>query len=89
MNGSIDAAVIREQGVVFAVVAVKPHVLNEPEKRAAAVGELRAALGQPLIVLMSQDNRGKATFWGRSDLVRFLSRVPTSAMPWKRYRRAA
>jgi hypothetical protein len=80
-----DGALIREQGVPFAVVAVKPHVVqNRMEAGRAAAGFQPAFPGVP-IVLMAQDGHGVPTHLGRRDLVNFLSSVPMRAIRWKRY----
>lgn len=80
-----EGALVREQGVTFAVVIVKPHVLNsQSESGRVAAGFQPAFPGTP-IVLMAQNHRGAPTYMGRRDLVNFLSRVPVNAIPWKRY----
>ena len=40
--------------------------------------------GMP-VVLMGQDARGQATYFGRRDIVNFLSNVSPSRIPWRRY----
>jgi hypothetical protein len=82
---SFDAALVREQGVTFAVVVVKPHVVNsDASRRQALVGFSGKFPGVP-IVLMAQDGRGRPTYWGRPDIVGFLAGVPFDALPWKRW----
>jgi hypothetical protein len=82
---SYDAALVREQGVTFAVVVVKPHVVNsDSSRRETAAGFAIHFPGVP-IVLMAQDGRGRPTYWGRPDIVRFLANVPVQALPWKRF----
>jgi hypothetical protein len=81
----IEGAVIKEQGQTFAVVVVKRHVTDNRHEAAEASRSFgRCFPGMP-IVLMSQDSRGVPTYFGRRDIANFLSRVPTSAIPWKRY----
>ena len=80
-----EAALVREQGVTFAVVVVKSHVLNSDSScREVATGFQPAFPGVP-VVLMAQNGRGRPTYWGRPDIVRFLARVPFQALPWKRW----
>jgi len=67
------------------VVSVKAHVLNSPRERAQVVQSFGGVVGGRPVVLIAQDARGQATFWGRSDIVRFLSAVPIRALPWRRY----
>lgn len=81
----IEGAVVREQGVVFAVVVVKSYVLTDRQAAAHAVATFSPVFGGVPVVLMAQDPRGRATYLGRPDLVRFLQGVPLSAVPWRRY----
>jgi hypothetical protein len=80
-----DGAVIKEQGVTFAVVVVKHHVLaSEREKRAARAAYTRFFPGMPL-VLMAQDSHGVPTYSGRPDIAKFLAGISMSRIPWKTY----
>lgn len=80
-----DGALIKEQGITFAVVVVKPHVLNNStDANNARVSFSRYFPAVP-IVLMAQDSRGVPTYQGRTDIVRFLSNVHPSRIPWKTY----
>lgn len=80
-----DGAVIREQGVTFAVVIVKPHVLeNRYEANTTITSFGRVFAGMP-VILMAQDRYGRATYYGRQDISNFLSRMNASRIPWKRY----
>lgn len=80
----VQGAVIREQGQTFAVVIVKPHVVQNRTAAADAIASFMPVFGVP-VVLMAQDGRGRPTFYGRSDIVRFLSGVPLQAIPWREY----
>lgn len=82
---TIDAALVREQGVTFAVVAVKNHAVSSDSSRREAMVAFGTQFPGVPIVLMAQDGRGRPTFWGRPDIVRFLAKVPVNALPWKRY----
>ncbi|MEN2673154.1 hypothetical protein [Herbaspirillum huttiense] len=80
-----QGAVIKEQGVTFAIVVVKPSVLqvrSTSENFASSMS--RYFPGVP-IILMAQDGRGRPSFWGRTDIVNFLSRISISQIPWKEY----
>lgn len=80
-----QGAVITEQGVTFAIVIVKRHVVdNRSEANATTVSFQPMFPGLP-IVLMAQDPGGTPTYYGRTDIARFLSNVPLSAVPWKEY----
>lgn len=82
----VHGAKIKEQGVTFAVVIVKSHVLNNRSEADKFIQSAQTFLfpGVP-VVLMAQDSRGKPTYYGRSDLSKFLANVPLSAIPWKEY----
>lgn len=80
----VQGAVIREQGQTFAVVIVKPHVVQNRAEANEAIAGLMPVFGVP-IVLMTQDGRGRPTYFGRPDIARFMSNVPLSAIPWKEY----
>lgn len=85
----LQGAVIKEQGVTFAIVIVKRHVLNnQHQSKDAQIGFSRFFPGLP-IILMAQDGHGVPTYYGRKDIVRFLSKIHISMIPWKEYRFAA
>ena len=80
-----EGALIKEQGVTFAVVIVKPHILdNSNESENARRGFQPVFPGVP-IILMAQDSRGIPTYFGRPDIVKFLANVSISRIPWKKY----
>jgi len=83
-NMRVQGAVIREQGQTFAVVIVKPHVVQDSGIAADTMRSFMPVFGVP-IVLMAQDGRGVPTYYGRRDLARFMSSVPLRAIPWKEY----
>ncbi len=81
----IQGALVKEQGVNFAIVIVKPFVLQstfEANKTRQSFASLFPGLP---IILMVQDGRGRPTYQGRTDIVNFLVNVPMSAIPWKEY----
>lgn len=80
----VQGAVIREQGQTFAVVVVKPHVVQNRSEAADAIRGFMPVFGVP-VVLMAQDGRGRPTFYGRPDIARFMSSVPLHAIPWREY----
>lgn len=83
MKGHV--ALVREQGVEFAVVAVKPHVLAKPKpQKDDLVSAYSLEFGVPA-VLMAQDARGRATYYGRRDLVNFLFHVLVEQLPWREF----
>jgi hypothetical protein len=80
-----EGAFLREQGVTFAIVIVKRHVLDNSRDADEAIASFRPAFPGVPIVLMGQDTTGRPTYYGRPDIARFLSRLPMRAIPWKRY----
>lgn len=69
-----QGAVIREQGVAFAVVIVKKQVLDNSAQAAATIRGFGPVFPGLPVVLMAQDLRGRPTDYGRTDIARFLSR---------------
>jgi hypothetical protein len=82
-------ALVREQGVNFAVVTVKPSVLNRPKSsKDELVATFSLEFGAPA-VLMAQDSRGVPTYYGRRDLVAWLSNILPEQLPWREFTLAA
>lgn len=84
---TLEGAVIKEQGVTFAVLIVRRSVLSLKSQADELIrtAQLNLFPGIP-VVLMAQDARGTPTYYGRQDIVRFMSSVPLSAVPWRKYR---
>jgi len=81
----IDGAVIKEQGITFAIVVVKAHVIQHSlTADQARSGYSGLFPGRP-IILMSQDTHGVPTYQGRKDIVKFLANLDISQIPWKTY----
>jgi len=80
----LEGAVIREQGITFGVLIVKNHVLSDPGARDRIVRQASRVFGGIPTVLMGQSG-GKAKFYGRKDIARFMATVPISSVPWQRY----
>lgn len=78
-------SVIREQGVTFAIVVVKKHVIDSSRSAGDAIAAFRPCFPGLPIVLMAQNHRGTPTYYGRPDISKFLASVPLSAIPWKKY----
>ena len=82
---TFQGAVVREQGVTFAVVVVKKHVIDGGSAAGRAIAAFEPAFPGLPVVLMEQDYRGTPTYYGRRDIARFLAGVPLGAIPWKQY----
>lgn len=80
-----DGAVIKEQGVTFAIVVVRSETLNNSIEIDKARRSFSPIFPGIPIILMAQNTRGIPTYQGRTDIVKFLSKVQPSRIPWKRY----
>jgi hypothetical protein len=79
------AAKIREQGVTFAVVVVRSHVVDDRSRANQLIHSLEPHFGWVPIVLMAEDYSGRARYYGRRDIAKFLTSVPVNAIPWYEY----
>lgn len=80
----VHGAVIREQGQTFAIVAVKPQVVQNSMTAAEVIRNFAPVFGVP-IVLMAQNGRGRPTYYGRADTARFMAGVPLRSIPRREY----
>ena len=80
-----EAALVKEQGVLFAVVVVKRHVLASPSERDEVAAAVQGYFPGYEAILMAQDSRGVPKYYGRRDIVKFLSEIHPSRLPWKKY----
>lgn len=80
-----QGAVIREQGVTFAIVVVKKTVIDFTSKTQEAMQAFSGIFQGLPVVLVAQDSKGVPTWFGRKDIVRFLANVPLYAIPWKKF----
>ena len=86
---TFEGAIIKEQGVTFGIMVVRPNALTEPSGQDQLVAQASRVFGGLPTVLMAQQQGGRARYYGRPDIVRFMAKVPLTAVPWKRYRTAA
>jgi hypothetical protein len=80
-----QGSVIKEQGVTFAVVIVKKHVIDNRIEADKAIRSFSPIFPGMPVVLMAQDHHGTPTYFGRQDIVKFLANVPLQSIPWKEY----
>jgi hypothetical protein len=64
---TFQGAVIKEQGVTFAVVIVKSHVLNSRTEADKIVAAFQVVFPGIPVLLMAQDYRGIPTYYGSSN----------------------
>lgn len=85
-SSSFQGAVLKEQGVTFAVVRVDLAVFDGPLDDLEAVRESFAGVfGDMPIVLMVRERNGRKTFHGRRDIARFLSTLRSGTIEWTDY----
>jgi hypothetical protein len=83
---TFDGAVIKEQGVTFAVVVVRKPVIDDRSRAASVIVAFETQVfAGTLVILMAQDARGTPVYYGRDDIARFMASVDPAAIPWKRY----
>ncbi len=80
-----SSAHIREQGVTFAVVIVRPLLLQNTSGADEAIQSFAPVFPGMPVVLMAQDGRGRPTYYGRRDLSQFMANVPLRSATWRRY----
>ena len=82
---TFDGALIKEQGVTFAIVVVKPSVLNSSSKIEEARESFQRFFPNVPVVLMAQNSSGTPRYQGRTDIVKFLENIHPNRIPWTRY----
>lgn len=83
---TFQGAIVKEQGVTFAIVIVKKSVIDNRSEAGRAIISFQPYFPGLPVVLMAQDHRGVPTYYGRNDIAKFLASVPLQAIPWKEYR---
>lgn len=80
-----QGAVVKEQGVTFAIVIVKKPIVDSQSESERVMISFSNVFPNMPIVLMAQDSRGIPKYRGRSDIVNFLAKINISRIPWKEY----
>ncbi|MCG9699491.1 hypothetical protein L1D19_05015 [Vibrio natriegens] len=80
-----QGAVIKEQGVTFAIVVVKKYVIDSVSESEKTISAFSHHFPGMPVTLMAQDSRGRATYRGRNDIVKFLASLHPSQIPWREY----
>lgn len=79
-------ALIREQGLTFAVVEVSPAVLDGGTEAIKSERERYQPVFRDVpIILAARGADRRVRFQGRQDIVQFLMTAGWSRIPWKRY----
>lgn len=82
---TFQGSVVKEQGITFGIVIVKSHVLNSDSEKQEMLSFGKRAFGNMPIVLMTQNSGGVPTYFGRTDIVKFLANIDFRRIPWKEY----
>lgn len=80
----LEGAVIKEQGITFAIVAVQSHVFNSSHTLNEAADTFSFYFPGMPIILVRSTSKGPE-YYGRTDIVKFLSNIHPSRIPWKEY----
>lgn len=80
-----DGAVIKEQGVNFAIVVVNPSTLDYSTHREETREAFSRHFPEMPVILMAQNGQGVPTFSGRTDIVNFLANTDFSKIPFRTY----
>lgn len=81
---TFDGAVIKEQGVTFAIVLVKSSVINSANRENIR-SSFVSVFGSIPIILAAQRSDGRLQYHGNSKIVNFLSKIDHRRIPWKKY----
>lgn len=81
----VQGAVVKEQGITFAIVVVKGHILDSPNESEKAQRSFSTLFPGMPIVLMAQDGQGVPRYRGRADIANFLAHIDFKRIPWKEY----
>jgi hypothetical protein len=84
----IVAALTQEQGIKFAVVQVRQSIITNQTDSIRLIQDLSKSnvFGNVPIILKGDDNSGLPVYYGRTDIVNFLSNVPVESLPWADYK---
>ncbi len=80
-----QGALIKEQGQTFAIVIVKPQVIQLQSEANKAREAFTTVFSNMPIILMAQNGRGIPTYQGRPDIVKLLANINPGRIPWKEY----
>lgn len=80
-----QGAIVKEQGVTFAIVIIKHHIFQNSFSRDETRQNLSALFPGMPVILMAQDSRGTPTYYGRNDIVKFLANVSIERITWKEF----
>jgi hypothetical protein len=74
-----NIALVREQGVEFAVVCVSDAVVQNPSQRESAYNAWTMRLRRPVALIGAQHHQ----VYGHKNIVDFVSSIDPSRLPWR------
>ena len=80
-----EGALIREQDKRFAVVRVPESVFESTAKVQQERAKYSEFFPDVPIILVCQDRKGRTRYHGKTEIVRFLSKVGAHRIPWHEY----
>ena len=80
-----QGSVVNEQGQTFAIVIVKPSVIDNHSEADNFRSTFSTVFPGMPIILMAQNSRGVPTYYGRTDIVKFLASIDFRRIKWKKY----
>jgi hypothetical protein len=81
-----EGALINEQGKRFAVVRVPESIFESKVKIQQERARYDEVFPDVPIILVCQDSKGRTRYHGKTEIVRFLSKVGSHRIPWREYR---
>lgn len=80
-----QGAVLKERGITFAVVVVKPHVIENGFEAETNARSLRKIFPGIPVALMARDFDARPSYYGPEEIVAILKHMPFNAIPWREY----
>ena len=80
-----QGTVIKSQGVTFALVVVREHVIADEWEANNFIKSVQTTFPNMPIVLMAQNTKGTPAYYGRRDIVDFMGTVNLESIHFKIY----
>lgn len=83
---TFDGAVVKEQGVTFAIVMIEQLLLKYTNEQMEKVRNKFASYFSNIpVIFMTHNIKGRPMYHGRTDIVVLLVGMDFRKIPWKRY----
>ena len=81
-----QGALMKEQGVVFAVIKVREQVVRNSFEAMTTRRVFQTVFtGLPIVLMAQESGAGRPIYDGRADIVGVLSDMPSAAIPLRHY----